>query len=87
MVTGLKSINSRFFHIAVNDCKNVLLQKVTISAPSWSPNTDGVHIQSSSGIVIRDSTIRTGDDCVSIGPGSKNLTVNGVSCGPGHGIR
>ncbi|MBA0813328.1 hypothetical protein Gohar_027189 [Gossypium harknessii] len=27
-----------------------------------------------------------GDDCVSIGPGSKNVSVSNIRCGPGHGI-
>ncbi|KAK9293157.1 hypothetical protein L1049_021144 [Liquidambar formosana] len=37
-------------------------------------------------IAIMDSSIKTGDDCVSIGPGTKNLWIERVSCGPGHGI-
>ncbi|KAF6154121.1 hypothetical protein GIB67_014167 [Kingdonia uniflora] len=28
----------------------------------------------------------TGDDCVSLGPGSENISVYDVRCGPGHGI-
>ncbi|RLM92225.1 polygalacturonase, partial [Panicum miliaceum] len=28
----------------------------------------------------------TGDDCVSVGPGTANLRVEHVRCGPGHGI-
>ncbi|KAJ0034326.1 hypothetical protein Pint_26370 [Pistacia integerrima] len=86
VVSGLKSLNSRYFHIAIDDCENIALKKLNISAPSWSPNTDGIHIQSSSGISITDSSIKTGDDCISLGPGSKNLLIKRITCGPGHGI-
>ncbi|KAJ4723880.1 putative Polygalacturonase [Melia azedarach] len=86
IVSGLKSINSRFFHIAIDQSNNIIFRKLKISAPSWSPNTDGLHIQSSRGITISKSAIGTGDDCISIGPGTENLWIEGITCGPGHGI-
>ncbi|KAK1288014.1 hypothetical protein QJS10_CPB19g00753 [Acorus calamus] len=64
----------------------VTFRNVKISATGNSPNTDGVHIYMSKGVTITGSTIKTGDDCISIGPGSSNLWIEGVFCGPGHGI-
>jgi polygalacturonase len=63
------------------------VQGVRVSAAGDSPNTDGIHVQSSTGVTILNSRIGTGDDCVSIGPGTSNLWIENVACGPGHGIR
>ncbi|XP_047318152.1 polygalacturonase-like, partial [Impatiens glandulifera] len=86
LVSGLTSLNSQMFHIVINGCNNVKLQALKISASSNSPNTDGIHISSSSGITVVNSKIGTGDDCISIGPGSTNLWIENIGCGPGHGI-
>ncbi|TYH89753.1 hypothetical protein ES332_A13G004400v1 [Gossypium tomentosum] len=57
-----------------------------IIAAGDSPNTDGIHVQLSKNVNIIKCSIKTGDDCISIGPGTKNLWVEQVTCGPGHGI-
>ncbi|KAI3930413.1 hypothetical protein MKW92_014121 [Papaver armeniacum] len=85
-VSGIVSVDSQRAHMAINDCTSMKISNVTLIAPSQSPNTDGIDIQSSTGIEIVDSSIRTGDDCIAIGPGTNNLLVQGVACGPGHGI-
>ena len=87
LISGLTSLNSQMFHIVINGCQNVKLQGVRVSASGDSPNTDGIHVQLSSGVTILDTKIKTGDDCVSIGPGASNLWIENVACGPGHGIR
>ncbi|CAN1288976.1 unnamed protein product [Linum perenne] len=77
---------SQLFHIVINSCQNVKVQGVRVSAAGNSPNTDGIHVQSSTGVTIMNSRIGTGDDCISIGPGTNNLWIENISCGPGHGI-
>ncbi|PPD81188.1 hypothetical protein GOBAR_DD21872 [Gossypium barbadense] len=62
------------------------LTNAMVQAPGESPNTDGIHIGRSDWVNVLNTEIKTGDDCVSIGDGSKNLVINGVTCGPGHGI-
>lgn len=80
-------MNSELYHIVIDNCDQVMVQGVKINAPGNSPNTDGIHVQGSTGVTITGASIRTGDDCVSIGPGTTNLWIELVSCGPGHGIR
>lgn len=87
VVSGLTSLNSQMFHIVINGCDNVKLQGVKVLAAGNSPNTDGIHVQSSSTVSILNTKISTGDDCVSIGPGTNGLWIENVACGPGHGIR
>lgn len=86
-ISGLTSLNSQLYHIDFDGCHNVKLQGVKVSAPGNSPNTDGIHVQSSSVVSIMNSRIATGDDCVSIGPGTNGLWIENIACGPGHGIR
>ncbi|XP_071903266.1 probable polygalacturonase At1g80170 isoform X3 [Coffea arabica] len=57
-----------------------------ISAPAHSPNTDGIHISASKNVEVKDCIIRTGDDCISIVSNSSKILVEGITCGPGHGI-
>jgi len=87
MVSGLTSVNSELYHIVIDGCQGVTVQGVKISAPGNSPNTDGIHVQMSSGVTVTGASVKTGDDCISIGPGTTNLWIEQVTCGPGHGIR
>ncbi|KAL8162574.1 hypothetical protein V2J09_014063 [Rumex salicifolius] len=86
VINGLKSLNSQLYHIVFNGCNNVKLDGVIVSASGQSPNTDGIHVQESTGVTILHTHVSTGDDCVSIGPGTKNLWIENFACGPGHGI-
>ncbi|KAG8488394.1 hypothetical protein CXB51_016548 [Gossypium anomalum] len=86
MIQGITTKDSKQFHVNVLGCKNITFEHFTVSAPEESPNTDGIHIGRSDGVNVLNTEIKTGDDCVSIGDGSKNLVINGVTCGPGHGI-
>ncbi|XP_022769948.1 polygalacturonase-like [Durio zibethinus] len=86
MIQDITTKDSKQFNVNVLGCKNITFQHFTVSAPENSLNTDGIHIGRSDGVNVIDTDIKTGDDCVSIGDGSKNVVVQGVTCGPGHGI-
>ncbi|KNA24555.1 hypothetical protein SOVF_014580, partial [Spinacia oleracea] len=86
IINGLTSLNSQLYHIVFDGCTNVKVQGVKVSASAASPNTDGIHVQLSTGVTIMNTKIATGDDCVSIGAGTTNLWIENMACGPGHGI-
>ncbi|KAB2607628.1 polygalacturonase-like [Pyrus ussuriensis x Pyrus communis] len=85
--TEVTSLNSQVFQIVINGCQDVEIEGVAVNAAGNSPNTDGIHVQLSRSVAIFNTSIKTGDDCVSIGPGTKDLWIEQISCGPGHGIR
>ncbi|XP_020549329.1 polygalacturonase QRT2-like isoform X2 [Sesamum indicum] len=85
-VSNMKFTNSAQTHILVRGCNSFSIDNVMIESPGNSPNTDGIHIQSSQHVLITNSRIATGDDCVSIGDHTSNIEIENVECGPGHGI-
>ncbi|RHN38842.1 putative polygalacturonase [Medicago truncatula] len=85
-VRKLKITNSPGGHIAINGCYGAKFSNVVIDSPAHSPNTDGFDISASKNIVIEDSTIQAGDDCIALNGGSSYINVTRVFCGPGHGI-
>ncbi|XP_077227971.1 polygalacturonase-like [Tasmannia lanceolata] len=86
LISGLTSVNSQLYHLVIDGSSNVKVQGVKIMAPGNSPNTDGIHVQQSTGVTITSTGIKTGDDCISVGPGTMNLWIENIACGPGHGI-
>ncbi|KAK6161079.1 hypothetical protein DH2020_004460 [Rehmannia glutinosa] len=85
-IKSINMINSMGFHMHITQSYLVRLHSLHITSPGDSPNTDGIHISKSNTIKISRNVIKTGDDCISIGQGSTNVTINQITCGPGHGI-
>ncbi|KAL0561869.1 hypothetical protein IC582_002314 [Cucumis melo] len=85
-VEGLRFRNAQQMHLSFQRCNNVKALNLWIYAPGNSPNTDGIHVTGTQFIVIKNCLIMTGDDCISIVSGSKNVRAKGITCGPGHGI-
>ncbi|XP_022640552.1 polygalacturonase-like [Vigna radiata var. radiata] len=86
IVKHITSKDSKHFHAKVLNCKNFTFNEFKVSAPQNSPNTSGIHVEKSTSVNVLNSNIGTGDDCVSLGDGSRQVLVQNVTCGPGHGI-
>ncbi|KAI4299232.1 hypothetical protein L6164_032712 [Bauhinia variegata] len=86
IVTGITSLNSKWFHLHVFSCNNFTATDIRITAPGDSPNTDGIHFSQCNLVNVANSNIATGDDCISIGQGCINTNIHNITCGPGHGI-
>ncbi|GMH20019.1 hypothetical protein Nepgr_021860 [Nepenthes gracilis] len=86
IISNITLLNSKGFHVSLLHSYNVTVHGLNIIAPWDSPNTDGIHVGESTNITISSSTIGVGDDCVSVGPGSFNISIFNITCGPGHGI-
>ncbi|XVF62542.1 hypothetical protein PTKIN_Ptkin09bG0016300 [Pterospermum kingtungense] len=85
-ISSITLSNSKGFHLGLHGSNHIDIYNISITAPQDSPNTDGIHVSHSSNINIFSSIIGVGDDCVSMGPGSNNISISNVHCGPGHGI-
>ncbi|MCL7030136.1 hypothetical protein MKW94_030839 [Papaver nudicaule] len=73
-------------HLSFQKCVNVEARNLLVTAPEKSPNTDGIHVTNTQNIKIINSTVGTGDDCISIVSGSQSVQATNITCGPGHGI-
>ena len=67
LLAGVTVINSPFWHLNPNLCRNVTIDGLTIR--SSGPNTDGCDPESCAGVVVRNVTFDTGDDCIAIKAG------------------
>ncbi|XP_010921896.1 probable polygalacturonase At1g80170 [Elaeis guineensis] len=85
-IHDLTLMNSQQMHMAFTTCSHVRASRLKVVAPAESPNTDGIHISASVSVVVADTMIRTGDDCISIVSNSSDILVKNIVCGPGHGI-
>jgi polygalacturonase len=88
--------NSPQFHVSLQYCWYVVVQNVTILAPSSSPNTDGIDPATCHFVQILNCKIDNGDDDVAVksgnydssdpNAGTSNVIVSGCTFLHGHGV-
>ncbi|KAK8982737.1 hypothetical protein V6N11_046649 [Hibiscus sabdariffa] len=86
VVSGLRIQNSPQFHVKFDGCDGVLIEKLSVSTPKLSPNTDGIHIENTKSVGIYNSMISNGGRHVLLLPYTVYVYIDGVTCGPSHGI-
>jgi polygalacturonase len=86
---GVTFRNSPRYNLAPTLCRDILIENVTITAPSRGPNTDAIDPMACDTVLIRNCVLDVGDDNVAIkaieGPCS-NILVENCRCLHGHGI-
>ncbi|KAJ5105009.1 hypothetical protein NUU61_002356 [Penicillium alfredii] len=84
LVDGLKIIQPQFWATFVWRSKNVTLANLVVNATSnnqWSTiNTDGYNSWNSDTLVVENSVITNGDDCVAVKGNTTNLLVRNITC-------
>ena len=91
--SSIANLNLRYspqYYNFVANSSNVVFSNISISGYSSSSalakNTDGWDTYRSTNIVIQNSVINNGDDCVSFKPNSTEILVQNLHCNGSHGI-
>ncbi|KAI8932261.1 Exopolygalacturonase [Plenodomus lindquistii] len=89
-IEDLKFRYSPQWYTFVANSSDVVFSNIDIAGASTSKNpaknTDGWDTYRSDNIVIQNSLINNGDDCVSFKPNSTNIVVQNLVCNGSHGI-
>ncbi|EKD20085.1 uncharacterized protein L3040_002239 [Drepanopeziza brunnea f. sp. 'multigermtubi'] len=89
-ISDLGLSQSPFWHNIIANSSDVVYTDMRLYSVSnnrnFEKNTDGWDIYRSTRILIQNSTITNGDDCVSFKPNSTDITVRNLSCNGTHGI-
>lgn len=59
-VQGLRIKNSPQFNFRFDNCRDVHIEFIYITAPALSPNTDGIHIENTNNVKIYNSVVSNG---------------------------
>lgn len=84
-VRDITLMDSPMFHLVPRGSKHILVEGVTIHAPSDSPNTDGIDPSDSEDVMILNCNISTGDDNVAVKGGCQGVLVQDCYFAYGHG--
>jgi polygalacturonase len=83
-------INSPMYHVLLKGGSGATVSGIRIKSPATARNTDGVDPEDISNVLITDSYIQDGDDCISVksdpGKAVSGVTVQNTHCWGTHGL-
>jgi polygalacturonase len=87
IVNGVTFKDSPFWTVTGRGLSNATFYNVKITTTgcgySQAPNTDGFNLQGEN-ILVHESSVKNGDDCVPIFPPSRNVLVQNINCSCGN---
>ena len=87
--SGFTLENSPWWSTSFRGTRNLVIDNVKVTTPCGgypvAPNTDGFNVGYSDGVLITNSYVRNGDDCVPLFQ-VKNVTVRNITCECGNGL-
>ncbi|KAL9225340.1 hypothetical protein vseg_001280 [Gypsophila vaccaria] len=90
-IFNLTLLNSPSWNVHPIYSSNIIIKNITVLAPVKSPNTDGINPDSCENVLIEDSFIVSGDDCIAVKSGwdqygikvgipTRHLSIKRVTC-------
>ena len=87
--SGFTLENSPWWSTSLRGMRNLVIDNVRVTTPCGgypvAPNTDGFNVGYSDGVLITNSYVRNGDDCVPLFQ-VNNVTVRNITCECGNGL-
>jgi polygalacturonase len=82
--------NSPMYHVLFKGGSGMTVWGVRIKTPANARNTDGIDPENASNVLVDDSYIQDGDDCIAVksdaGSAASNITVENSHCYGTHGL-
>ncbi|MCH3907110.1 MAG: glycosyl hydrolase family 28 protein [Sphaerochaeta sp.] len=99
-IRNVHLVNSGFWNIHLYDCEQVVVEGVTVTSPHGpvrAASTDGIDLDASRHVVVRDCTFSVDDDCIClkggkgpdahlVNPPTSDILVERCTVGFGHGV-
>ncbi|KAL0961308.1 hypothetical protein HGRIS_006267 [Hohenbuehelia grisea] len=90
VVKDINMIDGPEWFNLINEGENIVYDGINIDARSTNANkihnTDGWNVYRSNNVVIQNSNINNGDDCVAFKPNATNVLISNLQCNGSHGI-